>query len=89
MKLKLLMDDITKHSFFGPILGGITRFPCILLVLLYIMDHVPSLFTIDIFSAVVYTIEFQKRGLPHVHIIIWLKTDGPRTADQIDSYISA
>ncbi|WVZ87025.1 hypothetical protein U9M48_033727, partial [Paspalum notatum var. saurae] len=59
MKLNLLMDDITKYSFFGPILG------------------------------VVYTIEFQKRGLPHVHIIVWLKNDGPLTAEQIDTYISA
>ncbi|KAL6620651.1 hypothetical protein ACP70R_035790 [Stipagrostis hirtigluma subsp. patula] len=59
MKLILLMDDITKHSFFGPILG------------------------------VVYTIEFQKRGLPHVHIIVWLKKDGPLSAEQIDAYISA
>lgn len=59
MKLNLLMDDITKHSFFGDIHG------------------------------VVYTIEFQKRGLPHVHIIIWLKTDGPRTPEKVDSYISA
>jgi hypothetical protein len=24
-------------------------------------------------NAIVYTIEFQKRGLPHAHIIIWLK----------------
>jgi hypothetical protein len=24
-------------------------------------------------NAAVYTIEFQKRGLPHAHIIVWLK----------------
>lgn len=59
MKLILLMDDITKNSFFGPIL------------------------------AVVYTIEFQKRGLPHVHIILWLKKDAPLTPEQIDAFISA
>ena len=41
------------------------------------------------FAAVVYTIKFQKRGLPHVHIIIWLQPDGPGTANKIDSYISA
>jgi hypothetical protein len=38
---------------------------------------------------VVYTIEFQKRGLPHAHIIIWLKKDGPLDAEKIDCYISA
>ncbi|XP_020105809.1 uncharacterized protein LOC109722257 [Ananas comosus] len=37
-----------------------------------------------------YTIEFQKRGLPHVHILVWLHPDHklPTTAD-IDSIISA
>nr|XP_043631589.1 uncharacterized protein LOC122603041 [Erigeron canadensis] len=41
-------------------------------------------------QAGVYTIEFQKRGLPHAHILIWL---GPETKcdtpDQIDDVISA
>ena len=40
-------------------------------------------------SAVVYTIEFQKRGLPHVHLILWLKKDKPLDAAQIDAFISA
>ncbi|KAJ1275408.1 hypothetical protein BS78_05G133500 [Paspalum vaginatum] len=39
--------------------------------------------------AVVYTIEFQKRGLPHVHIIVWLDKNGPLTASNIDKLISA
>jgi len=38
---------------------------------------------------VVYTIEFQKRGLPHVHLILWLKKDKPIDAAQIDAFISA
>ncbi|KAJ4806202.1 hypothetical protein LUZ62_018768 [Rhynchospora pubera] len=41
-------------------------------------------------AALIYTIEFQKRGLPHVHIVIWL---ADRTAlsspSAIDSIISA
>ncbi|WVZ96161.1 hypothetical protein U9M48_041832, partial [Paspalum notatum var. saurae] len=37
----------------------------------------------------VYTIEFQKRGLPHVHIIIWLAKEGPLDTSKIDSIISA
>ncbi|BAH91022.1 Os01g0300400 [Oryza sativa Japonica Group] len=40
-------------------------------------------------SGVVYTIEFQKRGLPHVHIIVWLEKDGPLDVDWIDAFISA
>jgi hypothetical protein len=41
------------------------------------------------FFSVVYTIEFQKHGLPHVHLIVWLKKDRPLDADQIDTFISA
>lgn len=40
-------------------------------------------------TAVVYTIEFQKCGLPHVHIILWLDKDGPLTPADIDRLISA
>ncbi|CAI6358556.1 unnamed protein product [Macrosiphum euphorbiae] len=35
----------------------------------------------------VYSIEWQKRGLPHAHILIWLKNK--IHADQIDKIISA
>ncbi|XP_040380928.1 uncharacterized protein LOC102712269 isoform X2 [Oryza brachyantha] len=59
MKLNILMDDITKNKFFGPI------------------------------HAVVYTVEFQKRGLPHVHIIIWLSKEEPLDAQKVDQRISA
>ncbi|GKD29003.1 ATP-dependent DNA helicase PIF1-like protein, partial [Tanacetum coccineum] len=38
----------------------------------------------------VYTIEFQKRGLPHCHILLWLETkDKITTTTKIDKYISA
>ena len=40
--------------------------------------------------AMVHTIEFQKRGLPHMHLLIFL--DGPdkiRTAEDVDSIVSA
>jgi hypothetical protein len=39
---------------------------------------------------VLYTIEFQKRGLPHSHIIFWVSngTSEP-TSNFIDSFISA
>ncbi|KAK1389884.1 hypothetical protein POM88_018062 [Heracleum sosnowskyi] len=40
--------------------------------------------------AVVYTVEFQKRGLPHAHIVLWLGTaDKLLTVDDIDNVISA
>jgi hypothetical protein len=59
MKLNILMDDIKKHNFFGPV------------------------------NAAVYTIEFQKLGLPYAHIIIWLKKDRPWDADIVDTFILA
>ena len=41
-------------------------------------------------AAHVYTIEFQKRGLPHAHIIVFLKPEAKlRTAEQIDSLMSS
>ncbi|KAK1398557.1 hypothetical protein POM88_008420 [Heracleum sosnowskyi] len=40
--------------------------------------------------AVVYTIEFQKRGLPHAHIVLWLANDDKLvTPEQIDEVICA
>nr|KAJ0212688.1 hypothetical protein LSAT_V11C400224740 [Lactuca sativa] len=41
-------------------------------------------------QGVVYTTEFQKRGLPHSHICLFLHSDDKlRTIEQIDKYISA
>ncbi|XP_077252576.1 uncharacterized protein LOC143891975 [Tasmannia lanceolata] len=40
--------------------------------------------------AAVYTIEFQKRGLPHTHILLWLhQSDKYPTSSKIDKIISA
>ncbi|XP_074327791.1 uncharacterized protein LOC141665703 [Apium graveolens] len=39
---------------------------------------------------VMYVIEFQKRGLPHCHMLIWLHPrDRPQNTEQIDKLISA
>jgi hypothetical protein len=41
-------------------------------------------------NAILYSIEFQKRGLPHVHISVWLdKKNIDITTDIIDRFISA
>nr|GEX77187.1 hypothetical protein [Tanacetum cinerariifolium] len=41
-------------------------------------------------QGVAYTIEFQKRGLSHCHILLWLKTqDKLTTTGKIDKYISS
>jgi PIF1-like helicase/Helitron helicase-like domain at N-terminus len=37
-----------------------------------------------------YAIEFQKRGLPHAHILVWLADeDCPRSADEYDKFVCA
>jgi hypothetical protein len=37
-----------------------------------------------------YTIEYQKRGLPHAHCLFWLSEEyKPRDADHIDALICA
>ena len=42
------------------------------------------------FLSEVYTIEFQKRGLPHAHIILFMNPDSKvRTAEDVDRIISA
>ncbi|OMO85808.1 DNA helicase PIF1, ATP-dependent [Corchorus olitorius] len=41
-------------------------------------------------SALTYNIEFQKRGLPHVHILLWLKNSSAfRVPQNVDRCISA
>lgn len=37
-----------------------------------------------------YVVEFQKRGLPHVHMLVWLSSDAKKNLKgSIDSYVSA
>uniref|UniRef100_A0A0A9E0R5 Helitron helicase-like domain-containing protein n=1 Tax=Arundo donax TaxID=35708 RepID=A0A0A9E0R5_ARUDO len=41
-------------------------------------------------NAILHSIEFQKSGLPHVHILVWLNKDRTKmTIEKIDTYISA
>jgi hypothetical protein len=40
-------------------------------------------------NADVYTIEFPKRGLPHAHIIVWLRKERPWDATMVYTFISA
>lgn len=37
-----------------------------------------------------YVIEFQKRGLPHAHMLVWLHPeDRPNSIEEIDDLVSA
>jgi hypothetical protein len=54
-----------------------------------LMDDIKKRNFFDPVNAVVYTIEFQKHGLPHAHIIVCLKKDRPWDAPMVDTFISA
>jgi len=42
------------------------------------------------YAAVLHTVEFQKRGLPHAHIILWVSADTSQpTSLYVDSFVSA
>ncbi|XP_074324272.1 uncharacterized protein LOC141661187 [Apium graveolens] len=44
----------------------------------------------DAANVVMYVVEFQKRGLPHVHMLIWLDGDSKRNLTaNIDKYVTA
>ncbi|KAL4365824.1 hypothetical protein AHAS_Ahas07G0144700 [Arachis hypogaea] len=41
-------------------------------------------------KGIVYTVEFQKRGLPHCHILLFVQpAEKPRSSDEINHHISA
>ncbi|XP_074346471.1 uncharacterized protein LOC141685257 [Apium graveolens] len=44
----------------------------------------------DIIARVMYVVEFQKLGLPHVHMLIWLDGDSKRNLTaNVDKYVTA
>ncbi|KAK9049501.1 hypothetical protein SSX86_031532 [Deinandra increscens subsp. villosa] len=54
------------------------------------MDFLKKDKPFGVVSADLYTIEFQKRGLPHCHTLLWVtKPFQIKSPDQIDDYISA
>ncbi|KAM0887151.1 hypothetical protein ACQ4PT_029235 [Festuca glaucescens] len=57
------------------------------------LDDIKSGLVYGPVNAVLHTVEFQKRGLPHAHILIWLKGDNrevsAETIETIDGFICA
>ena len=50
----------------------------------------PTVLTVIVLLAGMYTIEFQKRGLPHAHILVWLSSGNKlKTGADIDKIISS
>jgi len=51
-----------------------------------LLDDIPSAAIFGPMLAILYSIEFQKRGLPHVHILVWLdKRGNEMTIETIDT----
>src|SRR6266498_2981061 len=54
------------------------------------LDDLHSGHIFGVITALLYSIEFQKRGLPHVHILLWIqKKENEITSDTINSCIFA
>jgi len=86
MKLDELLHDIKSGAVFGPITAGACSVhPAAPLPQ---MCYLHCLFMLV--SLVLHTVEFQKRGLPHAHIIVWLAQDTSQPSPAfIDKFISA
>ena len=55
-----------------------------------LLDDIRSAAIFGPMLAILYSIEFQKRGLPHVHILVWLdKRGNEMTIETIDTWITA
>jgi hypothetical protein len=50
----------------------------------------PTVLTVIVLLAGMYTVEFQKRGITHAHILVWLSSGNKlKTGTDIDKIISA
>jgi len=91
MKLDSLMLDLTKKKLFGKTRTCkkfLIRFIYSYMISIIIFDNYNNYYVFCVIAAM-YTIEFQKRGLPHAHILIWLDSKCKLTkAEHIDKVIS-
>ena len=53
-----------------------------------LLDHIKAGY-FGAYEALIHTIEFQKRGLPHAHILLILKQDSKPRPDTYDKFVSA
>ena len=91
MKLNEHLEDIKTGVGFGPVVAGAAAF-LIRVILAYSPFSLPVVSSLPTyFFPVLHTVEFQKRGLPHAHILTWQDKDkrGEVSPTLIDSYVSA
>jgi hypothetical protein len=88
MKVDEFIDDIKQGRTFGAICAGEPSYRLSVSVPLQ-RSVLPCLMR-TLVCAVLYTVEFQKRGLPHIHCLVWLANSNPEfSASAIDAFISA
>nr|GEV55880.1 DNA helicase [Tanacetum cinerariifolium] len=93
-----LYDAISRGDRWEIMVGSIILLPCSFIGGPRVFQHkvkdlVKFLKEVKTFGrvvAVLYTIEFQKRGMPHCHTLLWVDSKNKITdASQIDEYIPA
>jgi hypothetical protein len=94
LKLNELLHYIRSRIIFGPCIACMPLswaifFLCVFVLHLYYISTCLNYTSISSLKIVLHTIEFQKRGLPHAHIIFWVSTDTfEPTSKLIDSLIT-
>jgi hypothetical protein len=90
MKFDDFLTDMKSGELFGPIQAcKLTTYQTSILISLVVFLFITFKFFPLRFPDL-YVVEFQKRGLPHTHTLIWLKGDTQQpSASFIDSLISA
>lgn len=92
IKLEEYLDDIRQGHVFGPVSAGPYYKPihCLLLCTLILLTLSKILTSNFLYILVAHTNEFQKRGLPHSHILVWQSDTGREpTIEEVDNHISA
>ena len=90
LKLDQLTADIKKKAYFGVCVGGMFN---VLYIIIIIVGCTKCLFHLicEILGfTVMYVVEFQKRGLPHVHMLIRLDSKSKiYLKNNTDQFVSA
>ena len=88
IKLRQLLDDFKTKKIIGAVICS--EFVTLLCSLFYLINTFIVLITSTLYFAEVYVVEFQKRGLPHAHILLTVAPeDKPTCLKDVDRLISA
>nr|XP_043638232.1 uncharacterized protein LOC122609239 [Erigeron canadensis] len=90
LKVESFIKYIKDSQLFGAVTAGSYALNHFIFLYYCRCTIISPLLKLKLFCAEVYTIEFQKRGLPHCHILLWVSSDHTiQEATSLDNYISA